>query len=283
MDFYTKTEVNAIFGKSAQSDSRYDLYTKAEIETNFGTPETLALPPDMLDFYTKAEIDSIPTTPAYDETKIALIELDENDNPTSNVSYFSSFDSDFWAEMNADQSDRFWVRVGADSGITSIANQAFGTQSTGTATLRKMTIEPTVTVVGSYAFANCTNLKSIEFSFTGSTGTVGTGAFLNCTALTSIDLPVCYSIYNDAFMNCSALASVTLYDGLHSILQRAFGGCTALTSIEIPSTVTAMYNQYKYETFKGCTNLTQITVQQPSGSISGAPWGATNATVTWAN
>ena len=68
MDFYTKTEVNAIFGKSAESNSRYDLYTKAEIDTNFGTPETLVLPSDMLDFYTKTEIDSIQT---YDETKVA--------------------------------------------------------------------------------------------------------------------------------------------------------------------------------------------------------------------
>jgi hypothetical protein len=34
--------------------------------------------------------------------------------------------------------------------------------------------------------------------------------------------------------------------------------------------------------FSSCSKLTQITVNRPEGSLSGAPWGAVNATVTWA-
>ena len=34
-------------------------------------------------------------------------------------------------------------------------------------------------------------------------------------------------------------------------------------------------------TFYSCSSLTSITINKPSGSISGSPWGATGATVTW--
>ena len=30
-----------------------------------------------------------------------------------------------------------------------------------------------------------------------------------------------------------------------------------------------------------CTSLTSITINKPEGSIKGAPWGATNATIQW--
>ena len=216
--------------------------------------------------------------PAYDETKIALVELDEYDRPTSNVSYFSSFNSDFWAEMDADQSKRYWVRVGADSGITSIANQAFGGPYTGTATLRKMTIEPNISAFGAYSFANCSNLNSIEFS---SVATAGDSALARCTALTSVDLVGCTFINSSAFEGCTALSSVTLHSGLTFIGNLSFKDCTALASIEIPSTVTTIRRGDAYNSFKGCTNLTQIIIHKPAGSISGAPWGAANATVTW--
>lgn len=216
--------------------------------------------------------------PAYDETKIALIELDENDNPTSSVSYFSSFNSDFWDEMDADLSKRYWVRVGADSGITSIANQAFGGPYTGTTTLRKMTIEPNISVLGTYSFANCSSLNNIEFS---SVATAGDSALKLCTSLTSVDLVGCTFINSSAFEGCTALSSVTLHSGLTFIGNLSFKDCTALTSIEIPSTVTTIKRGDSYNSFKGCTNLTQIIIHKPQDSISGAPWGATNATVTW--
>lgn len=61
MDFYTKSEIDEKFGVTISSPSWRDLYTKTEIETNVGTPETLVLPANMLDFYTKTEVDSILT------------------------------------------------------------------------------------------------------------------------------------------------------------------------------------------------------------------------------
>lgn len=63
LDFYTKAEVNDMFGVTETEDTGRDFYTKAEIIEKVGTPETLVLPADMLDFYTKTEIDSIATNP----------------------------------------------------------------------------------------------------------------------------------------------------------------------------------------------------------------------------
>lgn len=63
LDFYTKSEINDMFGVTETEETGRDFYTKAEIIEKVGTPETLVLPADMLDFYTKTEIDSIVTTP----------------------------------------------------------------------------------------------------------------------------------------------------------------------------------------------------------------------------
>lgn len=60
LDFYTKTEINAMFDVETTEDTGRDFYTKAEIIAKVGTPETPVLPADMLDFYTKSEVDSIP-------------------------------------------------------------------------------------------------------------------------------------------------------------------------------------------------------------------------------
>lgn len=80
------------------------------------------------------------------------------------------------------------------------------------------------------------------------------------------------------FYNCTSLSSVTIPDSVTIIRASSFENCTSLKSITIPNSVTSI----EEDTFEGCTNLTSITVEDKSeGEISGAPWGATNATVTW--
>ena len=83
-------------------------------------------------------------------------------------------------------------------------------------------------------------------------------------------------VYID-FLN-GTIKSFNIPDGLTEIKSYLFYNCTALTSIAIPDSVTYI----DYYAFEGCTNLTSITVEGKSeGEIKGAPWGATNATVTW--
>ena len=83
--------------------------------------------------------------------------------------------------------------------------------------------------------------------------------------------------YN-AFYNCTNLALTSLPESLKSIGNSAFQNCTSLTSIifkRIPTTIIPS------TAFSGCTNLTDIKVPWPEGAVANAPWGATNATITY--
>lgn len=288
MDFYTKTEVNAIFGKSAESNSRYDLYTKAEIDTNFGTPETLVLPSDMLDFYTKTEIDSIQT---YDETKVAVVELDSSGQPIEEtVQYFDTVRNA--SSYISGQSSNFYIRVGTSCTDTS----GFSTQRFSSAAnlkiveiynhttmiedscfensgLEQIKLPDTITDIKSNAFRGC---DLVELTIPG-TAALGVRICGECDKLERVViLQGVTSIPQQAFQDCTSLTDVVIPDGVLTIGMLAFQSC-GMSAIDIPSTVTSINSM----TFTGCTKLTQIVIHQPSGSISGAPWGATNATVTW--
>ena len=131
-----------------------------------------------------------------------------------------------------------------------------------------------VTRMEDSAFYFCVGLTSVEIP--SSLIAISSGAFQRCTGLTSVEIP-CSVIGDEAFDSCTGLTSVELSNSVTSIGAAAFAGCTGLTSIEIPSSVTSI-GEYA---FADCTNLTTITVHKAEGSITGAPWGAPNATVVW--
>ena len=144
-------------------------------------------------------------------------------------------------------------------------------------TIKTFNIPEGVNEIKEQLFQNCTSLTSITIP--NSLTKIGISAFRNCTSLTSITIPNSVTdIWANSFQNCTSLKSVTLSNSLTSLNNNLFQNCTALTSITIPKSVTKI----DATAFGGCTNLTSITVQDKSeGEISGAPWGATNATVTW--
>ena len=72
---------------------------------------------------------------------------------------------------------------------------------------------------------------------------------------------------------------MTIENGVEEIEEGVFYYCTRLTSIDIPSSVKIIDEG----AFEGCSNLTSIRINNAEGSISNAPWGAENATVTWSN
>ena len=79
------------------------------------------------------------------------------------------------------------------------------------------------------------------------------------------------------FAGCSNLALTSLPAGVTSISDYAFYGCTSLTSIIFKGTPTTIHPS----AFRNCTNLTDIKVPWSEGAVSGAPWSATNATITY--
>ena len=132
------------------------------------------------------------------------------------------------------------------------------------------------TKVRDYLFYNCTHLAltSLPESITS----IGDSAFASCLNLTLTSLPEgLTSIDENAFRKCTHLALTSLPEGLWVISARAFQGCTSLTSITFKGTPTTISSTV----FNGCTNLTDIKVPWAEGAVSGAPWGATNATITY--
>ncbi len=104
---------------------------------------------------------------------------------------------------------------------------------------------------------------------------IGERVFSNFNSLISVTIPSGVTSIGDlAFSSCKSLKSVTIPNGVRSIGQ-SFSDCSALTSVTIPSSVTDI-NIYA---FLGCSNLTNIYCGFAQGAVSGAPWGASNATI----
>ncbi len=143
-----------------------------------------------------------------------------------------------------------------------------------------------VTSLGSYAFADCTDLISVslpqsltqigEFAFlrcysmTGislpqAVTQIGRGAFGSCFNLTSIVLPRGLTeISDDTFLDCAGLSSITLPEGLTRIGSSAFMGCYQLADIAFPASLTTIGR----DAFSG----TQVVLPDLVGKSSGLEW-----------
>lgn len=118
---------------------------------------------------------------------------------------------------------------------------------------------------------------SVEFSNTPN-------AFHLMKNIRNLDVVIpegCTSIYGssynneNAFSNCTGLNSVKIPSTVTSIGVSAFYNC-GLKTIEIPTSVTTIGNNAF-----NLSALQKIYIDKPQGSISGSPWGATNANIIW--
>ena len=139
-----------------------------------------------------------------------------------------------------------------------------------------VTIPSGVTKIKSYLFYSDTSLRTIDIP--SSVTSIDTYAFAACPnlALTSLSSGIT-SIGNYAFYNCTNLALTSLPSGITKIDSNAFYNCTGLTTITFEGTPTSIASS----AFGGCINLTTINVPWSQGAVSGAPWGATNATINY--
>ena len=153
------------------------------------------------------------------------------------------------------------------SSVTSIGDNEFGFCSS----LTNIVIPESVTSIGNEAFIDCTSLN--EINIPSSVTSIGNNTFNGCSSLTNIVIPSSVtSIGDSTFSGCSSLTSIVIPSSVTSIGDMAFILCTSLTEINIPSSVTSIGDN----TFNGCDKL--VTIHY-SGTATGAPWGATNATV----
>ena len=99
-----------------------------------------------------------------------------------------------------------------------------------TTTIQSVVIEQGVTSVGYWAFANCTNLKTI--SLPDGITVIEANAF-DKSGLTSIVLPNSVTeVQNSAFNGCKQLVSCDLGRGIKHIGKNCFWDCTALKSLK---------------------------------------------------
>lgn len=122
--------------------------------------------------------------------------------------------------------------------------------------LETLVIPEGVTKINDYAFAYCTNLKSVTFP--ESIEFIGYRAFEGCEELEDIQLPARLSKIADyAFSDCSSLMSVILPETLTEIGEGAFNGCMELKGINIPENVTSIGE----EAFLYCSELERIQIK----------------------
>ena len=156
--------------------------------------------------------------------------------------------------------------------LTSIGNYAFYYCTS----LALTSLPEGLTRISGNAFYSCTSLAltSLPEGLTR----MGNSAFSGCTNLALTSLPEGLTkIDGNVFYSCKNLAITSLPESLISIGNYAFSGCTSLTSITFKGTPSSIMSS----AFNGCTNLTDIKVPWAEGAVANAPWGATNATITY--
>ena len=144
-------------------------------------------------------------------------------------------------------------------GVTSIYKFAF--RHAGY--LEKVIIADSVTSIGNLSFADCTKLKSVEFTENSGLLTIDSYAFSGCTALTSIAIPDSLKeLATGAFEGCTTLSAVLFGENiaLKSIGWSAFEACSKLTTIAIPDSVESI----GIEAFLNCSSLESVTFGKDS-------------------
>lgn len=170
--------------------------------------------------------------------------------------------------------------------------------------------------IGSYAFAECTNITSVilpdgysmgsnynsDYTFYGCyslenvtfgsniINSYGYGMFKDCTGIKSIyfkdcDDPTSYHTFQlsqHMFANCSNLISVSLPRTVERIDSCCFDGCTNLQSINIPQSIANSSFIIRSCAFRNCSSLINVTVLPNKTTIIDeyAFEGCTNLTLT---
>ncbi|GEM_PF-1973877 len=121
--------------------------------------------------------------------------------------------------------------------------------------LKSVSIPGSIETIGMYAFKDCTNLESVNFS--KGLSYIDSQAFEGCSKLKDISLPDSLTTINMcAFRDCTSLESVLLPNSITTLGEEAFYGCIALSEVNIPNQLTSLENGL----FWKCSSLKNITI-----------------------
>ena len=125
-----------------------------------------------------------------------------------------------------------------------------------------LSVKDGITVLGDYAFQNCSGLTNIVIP--NSVTRIESGVFENCTSLISIVIPNSVTeMWDGVFYRCTSLTDVTLSSGMLHFESATFMYCISLTSIIIPDGVISI------DGFDYCSNLTSIVIPDSVINIHG--------------
>ena len=177
-----------------------------------------------------------------------------------------------WEEARASK----WVAVEEDGEMTAACGVNEKTISL-TQTINNVAIFEEVTI-GENNGSPITEMKFKEYRNIDITSGNVIVTFFDNEHIEQVDFNgINVNLDSECFAGCSNLTSIIGLKGISEISSYMFEGCEKLANITISSSVTSINST----AFSNCTNLTQITINKAQDSISGAPWGATKATITW--
>src|SRR5574344_250941 len=159
------------------------------------------------------------------------------------------------------------------SSVTTIGDGSFGYNK-----LTDITIPSSVTSIGGAAF-NCNDVP-VDKAIIYARNTDGTE---NKTTIVSyahtggtVTVPTTVTTLSAQSFSAVGLTSITIPSSVTSIGAGALAN-NSLTSVTIPNSVTSIGE----DAFSDNTLLKTISIDNTSGTITGSPWGATNATITY--
>lgn len=126
-----------------------------------------------------------------------------------------------------------------------------------------------VETVGSYAFACCNTLSSVNFPIVKM---INEHAFYNCSSLATISFPSAKIIGSNAFYGCSNLTTID-FPMTSQIAGGAFQQCYKLTTVNLP-VVAAIGN----DMFRDCSNLTTVSFPRARYIYGSAFYNCVNLT-----
>lgn len=186
-----------------------------------------------------------------------------------------------WGAENATVVHNFW-----DTAITSevftfpqgfikIPDNLF--RSTTATAAKEIYLGDECKEVGAGSFYKATNLETVHMP-EGLTK-IGDYGFRHCAALKLSAFPDSLeTIGNYAFQNGTSILEIKFPKSLKKIGIRSFYNCTGLTRATFSGNSVVSIHR---SAFSGCTNLVEICVPWSEGEVSGAPWGAANATIIY--
>ncbi|KAL3939547.1 MAG: hypothetical protein SGBAC_005757 [Bacillariaceae sp.] len=115
--------------------------------------------------------------------------------------------------------------------------------------------EGLLTTIGNSSFQNCSSLVELEFH--DGLDTIAGCAFQNCHSLEQVKVPPTFGRVGEAaFQDCTSLIAIEHLDGLRFIAFKAFAYCVSLMDIQLPEGLTYIGQS----AFINCQSLRTISV-----------------------